>query len=408
MSRSRRLHWVVVLLLGMSSVQPGFAKAPEVDEFPPNPLELKTPDPLLPNTGTNRPLSETERKQLSGALDALNAQAAQQLQSGDRVKAFETWNRELRLRRSLGLLPEVQALGRVGETAWNENDTPQVRWITKRLDAIQAQMQTPTGSTNATNQIDVLDALAFAYQRVRLPAAASRVYQQVLTDARQRKDAQKTEATLTTLGQLYLDWFDYPNAAATYEELLSGAKARGDRTNQALFLNQLAFLHEQAKQPQPALNYQQQLVDLYQQLNTPAPIPALKIKIADNYTRLSQSAQAEENYQSAYQLAQPLSQFGYASDALQKLGTLYRTNDRLDAALRVYDFLVVVEQQAYNLYGMMNAYDQIGQIQIARNAYPQALVAFQQGLVLARQLKYREDYFTSQIQQVTQRPQQTP
>ncbi|MGA7936550.1 MAG: hypothetical protein WCA35_23550, partial [Kovacikia sp.] len=84
---------------------------------------------------------------------------------------------------------------------------------------------------------------------------------------------------------------------------------------------------------------------------------------------------------------------------------LYLANNRLDAALRVYNFLIGVEQQAYNVYGMMDAYDRIGQIYLSRKAYPQALTAFQRGLVLARQLKYKEDYFTTQIQQISKQPQ---
>jgi hypothetical protein len=55
---------------------------------------------------------------------------------------------------------------------------------------------------------------------------------------------------------------------------------------------------------------------------------------------------------------------------------------------------------------MMDAYDQIGKIYVSRKAYPQAVTAFQRALVLARQLKYREDYFTAQIQQVSQQPRQ--
>ena len=51
-------------------------------------------------------------------------------------------------------------------------------------------------------------------------------------------------------------------------------------------------------------------------------------------------------------------------------------------------------------YGMMNAYDQIGQIQLDRKQNQQALVAFKQGLGLAKQLKYRQDYFTAQIQKI--------
>lgn len=374
------------------------------DEFPPSPLELKTPDPLLPTGADKRSLTDAERKQLVSALDELNAQATAQLRKGDRLKAFDTWNRELRLRRYLGLIPELQALGRVGDIAWKENEITEVRWITQRLDAILAEAQKPPAQSNmdTASRTGVLEALGVAYQQVRSPGPAIMAYQQVLTEARERKDSAKVETTLQSLGQLHLSWFDYPKAAEVYNELLTSAKARGDRPGEITYVTQLAYTYEQAKQPEPTISYQQQLVDLYQQSNQPAPIPALKIKIGDNYQLLSQPTQAEQNYQAAYKLAQPLLQFGYASNALEKLGNLYRSNNRLDAALRVYEFLVAVEQQAYNVYGMMHAYDEIGQINLSRKAYPQAIAAFQRGLQLARQLKYREDYFTAQIKQAQQ------
>jgi tetratricopeptide (TPR) repeat protein len=48
----------------------------------------------------------------------------------------------------------------------------------------------------------------------------------------------------------------------------------------------------------------------------------------------------------------------------------------------------------------MQTYDRIGQIYLKQKNYTQALTAFQQGLEIARSLKYREDYFLSQIEQI--------
>ncbi|MBL1176432.1 tetratricopeptide repeat protein [Pantanalinema sp. GBBB05] len=550
----------LLLLLAHSGITPGIAATPtEPDEFPPNPLELTTPDPLLPNPP--RPLNAQEQQQLAIACDALNLEAQAKLQAGDRIGAFDLWNRELRLRRFLGLVPEIQALGRVGDIAWKETDTAQVRWITKRLDAILNQIlpppapstvtptptptptptnpgkipvtpspqppasgttpnqssspqpptmgnaqsaairsnsspsssapvnsaqirtnqsgsirvnsssssnapsgavqssssqpsrsqaitvqsgsvqpnlaqagttatptnqppattipnrnipvtsPTPTSSTTTppllnldpATKIRVLEALGIAYQQVRLPQVAVRIYEQILADARQRRDEAKIESTLITLGQLHLSWFSYDPAATAFRELLDRSRARGDRPYEILYLNQLAYIHEQAKQPEAAIAYQQQLIALYQTvMQDPKPIPALQIRIGDNYYSMGRLDLAEQSYQAAYQLAQPLLQLAHASDSLQKLAALYLANNRLDAALRVYDFLIGVEQQAYNTYGVMAAYDKIGQIYISRKEYPQAILAFRRGLDLARQLKYREDYFTGQIQQAAQ------
>ena len=310
----------------------------------------------------------------------------------------------MRLRRALGLLNEVTALGRVGDSAWKQNQPNQVIVITRRLQAIQKQVQSPViAKINLSERPQILSALGTAYQLVRSPGLAVSVYDQMLAEARQRKDAAEEVSLLNTIGQLHLSWFDYPQATATYQELLTLSQGKQDRSGEAFYLTQLAYVYEQAKQPNQAVQYQQKLADLYQKNPQPELLPALKIKIADNYAASGQVNLAEQTYQEAFKLAQPVFQLAYASDALRKLGALYRANDRLDAALQVYDYLAGVQQQSYDTYGLMDVYDQIGQIHLARKAYPQALTAFNQGLALAKQLNYRTDYFTSQIQQVAQK-----
>lgn len=375
----------------------------QIDKFPPSPLELTAPDPLLPG-GLQSPLSEPERQKLSTALDDLNAQAIVKYRLGDIPNAFEIWNRELRLRRALGLLNEVVALGRVGDSAWKQNQPNQVILVTRRLQAIQKQVQDPVNAkTNLAERPQVLQALGTAYQLVRSPGLAVSVYEQMLAEARQRQDAIEEVSLLNTIGQLHLSWFDYLKATATYQELLTLSQGKRDLAGEASYLNQLAYVYEQAKQPAQAVQYQQQLADLYQKKSQPELLPALKIRIADNYAASGQTNLAEQNYQEAFKLAQPVFQLAYAGDALRKLGGLYRSNDRLDAALQIYEYLAQVQQQAYDTYGLMESYDQIGQIHLSRNAYPQALTAFNQGLAVAKQLNYRTDYFTSQIQQMTQK-----
>jgi tetratricopeptide (TPR) repeat protein len=413
---------LISLPLLLCLVGPALAKSKPPEQFAPNPLESKAADPLLPTP--DRPLTSSERDRLSQSLDALNLQAATQLTAGDSRSAFETWNRELRLRRALGSLSEVSALGRVGEVAWQQNNTPQVRWIIQRLDAIAAPLQPspaasakdvpvspPLSPADSRTRSTLMNALGIAYQQVRSPKPAISLYQQLLTFAQQRRDAAAETATRLNLAQIYLTWFNYPQAAEMYAVLLKGATDQGAIPSQMLYLTQLIYIHEQAKQPAQAIPYQQQLIALYQQQpqtpppqNPPNPIPKLSLKLGDNYARTGKLDQAEATYQATYKLAQVEQQLGNASEALQKLGDLYRRNDRIDAALRTYDFLVGVEFQSYNYYGMMAAYDQIGQIHRSRKAYGPATVAFQRGLELATRLQYREDYFSAQIQALSQLP----
>ena len=370
------------LLIGTNAIAAP-AKTPPA-EFPVNPLEIKTSDPLL----TSPTPTPEEQKNLSVALDELNIQAQAKLSAGDKLGAFETWNRELRLRRVLGFLSETQALGRVGAIAWTENEPYQVQVITQRLEAISQQQK-------SSNDLQLLTALASAFEQVRVPKSALAVYNQIL--ALQQQDTLAAEQTLQTIAELHLSWFDYPQAVASYNQLLTLAKAKSDRPGELKYLQQLAYLYDRSKQRQQAVDTKQQLLVIYQQEKLLTEIPALYLEIATDYEVLGQLEQAFAAYQQAYTSAWTLQQFFQAGDALKKLVALYSSQGQIDEALQTSRILLQADEQAVNVYGMMNTYDQIGQINLKKGDYPKALEAFQNGLDLAKQLQYQEDYFTQQI-----------
>jgi tetratricopeptide (TPR) repeat protein len=388
-------------LLGTSLTMAATKKPQPPDKFPPSPLEITTPDPLLPRNPDKQPLSVTEQQQLEVELDKLNQQATAKLQAGDEVGAFDIWNRELRLRRYLGSVKEVQALGRVGAVAYQKSDRPEVQYITQRLQAIQKQAQ-----SQKTNDLELLQALGLAYQQVRSPQNAVEVYEQVLTAARQQQDTAKEVEILKTIGEVHLSWFDYTKAETTYQELLKLATARGDSVNELLYLQKLAYIYEQGKQPQQAIEIQNRIAEIYQGQNNPTQLPGLKLAIGSDYELLAKEnpnliQEAFNNYQQAYTIAWQSQQYVRAGEALQKLITLYRSQGQIQEALQASEILVQTQQLASNFYGLMNAYDQIGKMHLERKDYPQALKAFQKGLEVAQQLKYEEDYFSGQIQKLS-------
>jgi tetratricopeptide (TPR) repeat protein len=375
------------------------------DKFPPNPLEITTPDPLLPRLPKDKqPLTLQEQQNLEPALDALNQQAAAKLQAGDQVTAFEIWNRELRLRRFLGSLAEVQALSRVGAIAWKQNDGEEVQYITQRLQAIQKQAQSQ--KTTAQVDLELWRSLAQAYQNVRSIKLAVEAYDQVLLVVRQQKDTAAVVEMLKTIGELHLTWFDYTKAAPVYEELLSLATSQGERVNEVTYLQRLAYIYEQTQQPQQSLNVLNKLVEIYASQNNLTEIPELKLAIAANYESLAKKnpnllLEAFQNYQEAYTTAWQLREYVRAGDALQKLIALYRSQGQIDEALQASQILVQTQTQAANFYGVMQAYDQIGQLYLEHKDFPQALTAFKKGLELAQKLKHEEAYFTGQIEKVS-------
>lgn len=368
---------------------------PNPNQFPPNPLEIRTPDPLIPRSRRDRrPLTEEELARLAIAVEELNAQAAAKLQAGDQKGALEIWYRELRLRRYLGLLSEVQALSRVGGIAWERNLKDDVQYISKRLQTIQQKELKPPVD------LALLRSLAVAFEQVRSPDWAVKVYEPILARVRQEKDAAAEEATLLKIGELSLAWFDYQKAIGAYQELLRIAQEKSDRDRQVAFLKQLAYIYSKDSQIQKAIRAKQQLIELYRNEKDFVQIPPLQLDIGSNYQAIGQVEQAAQTYQEAYAFAWSIKLYSNAADALRKLIALQRSLGQTNNALETLQVLVEADRLANNFYGMMNTYDEMAQLYVEVKNYPQALTAFQQGLELAQQLKHRESYFARQIQEV--------
>jgi tetratricopeptide (TPR) repeat protein len=392
---SRILNSVIafaIIFLAGTAIHVSPTIAQNEDEFF-DPLEQPVKDPLLPTA--KRSLSPLERRQLIEALDNLNAEAQAQLQAGNVDAAFAIWYRELRLRRSLGRIEEIDALGRVGRVAWERTRREDVQIILKRLNVVQQQAELEAPLTP-----ELLQAFATAYEQIRSINDSINIQQKILANARKKGNFSQEYAILQKLGQLYLAKFDYPNAAKIYEELLKRSQAQQNTYNEGIYLQQLAEIYSNALQPENAVKVKEELVTRYQSEGKTQEIPVLKLEIGADYEALKQPEKASQNYQEAFSLAWSLQEFGTAADALIKLGDLYQSYNQEDYALQIYQELIKVNQQSYDYYGLMQTYDRIGQIHLKQNNYPQALAAFQKGLEIARSLNYRQDYFLSQIKKI--------
>jgi tetratricopeptide (TPR) repeat protein len=370
---------------------------PTIDKFSPNPLETNIPDSLIRSNVNEKPLTTEELKTLEAALDELNQQATIRLESGDQETAFSIWNRELRLRRFLGLLSQVQAISRVGAIAWRENNRQQVQYITQSLRKIETQLQNEKSA-----DLQLWRSLGVAYQNLRSPQLAVKVYERVLSLVKRENDPVAEVETLNQIGELHLNWFNYSQAAITYQELLNLAITRGDQTRQLGYLQQLAYIFEQSKQPLKAINILNQLASIYNQQDNQQAIPRIKIAIAENYQSLvpqnpSFIQPALNSYQEAYIIAWQLQMYLSAGEALEKLIDLYRSQNKIGEALQASKILLETQTLARNFYGLMQAYDQLGDIYVQKEESANALIAFEQGLKIARELKYQEGYFVQKI-----------
>ncbi|MEG3872496.1 tetratricopeptide repeat protein [Microcoleus sp. Z1_B5] len=415
---------LLFLWLCAGSIASAQTNPPALDQFSPNPLEITTPDPLTP---ANESLSSTQRDELTTALEELNLEAAAKLQAGDGAGAFEIWFRELRLRRYLGPAAEIAALSRVGSVAWSNGKNLELQLITKRLQAIQKEVK-----SQVPLNTELLPAFAAAFQQVRAKGPTVEVYQEILENARHNQDILAEGQILKAIGLIHINWLSYDKAAPVYEEL-----ATLIQENRALFaansavqnsavvagngappqpvtpptevdtLRQLAYVYQQSKQPLKAIAAREKLASVYLNLQNPSAIPPLKIAIASDYQTIGQINLAAQYYQEAYNLAVPIQQYAQASEALDKLALLYRSQKQWEPTLRIYQMQLLLEERAYNFYGLMNTYDNIGQVYQEMKAYDKALESYQKGLDVAKKLGHRQEYFAKKIQKVNKQLQRT-
>ncbi|AFZ05191.1 TPR repeat-containing protein [Oscillatoria nigro-viridis PCC 7112] len=415
---------LLFLWLCAGSIASAQTNPPGLDQFSPNPLEITTPDPLAP---ANESLSSTQRDELTAALEELNLEALAKLEAGDGAGAFEIWFRELRLRRYLGPAAEIAALSRVGSVAWSNGKNLELQLITKRLQAIQKQVK-----SQVPLNTELLPAFAAAFQQVRAKGPTVEVYQEILENARQNQDILAQGQILKAIGLIHINWLSYDKAAPVYEEL-----ATLIQENRALFaansavqnsavvagngappqpvtpptevetLRQLAYVYQQSKQPLKAIAAREKLASVYLNLQNPSAIPPLKIAIASDYQTIGQINLAAQYYQEAYNLAVPIQQYAQASEALDKLALLYRAQKQWEPTLRIYQMQLLLEERAYNFYGLMSAYDNLGQVYQEMKAYDKALESYQKGLDVAKKLGHRQEYFAKKIQKVNKQLQRT-
>ncbi|MEG4580857.1 tetratricopeptide repeat protein [Microcoleus sp. MON1_C5] len=415
---------LLFLWLCAGSIASAQTNPPGLDQFSPNPLEITTPDPLAP---ANESLSSTQRDELTAALEQLNLEAAAKQQAGDGAGAFEIWFRELRLRRYLGPAAEIAALSRVGSVAWSNGKNLELQLITKRLQAIQKEVK-----SQVPLNTELLPAFAAAFQQVRAKGPTVEVYQEILENARQNEDILAQGQILKAIGLIHINWLSYDKAAPVYEEL-----ATLIQENRALFaansavptsavvagngappqpvtpptevdtLRQLAYVYQQSKQPLKAIAAREKLASVYLNLQNPSAIPPIKIAIASDYQTIGQINLAAQYYQEAYNLAVPIQQYAQASEALDKLALLYRAQKQWEQTLRIYQMQLLLEERADNFYGLMNTYDNIGQVYQEMKAYDKALESYQKGLDVAKRLGHRQEYFAKKIQKVNKQLQRT-
>ncbi|MBE9140874.1 hypothetical protein IQ254_27360 [Nodosilinea sp. LEGE 07088] len=360
-----------------------------------DPLQDDPLDPLLPTPVVERPLSPLELYALEQDLDQLALETAALDAAGESEQARLSWQREVRLRRILGIEQELAAIDRVGRVLRDRNATQDLQLYAVRMDEIRAELSLPEDRER-------LESMAATYVVLGDVESATTIYRALADRAQASGDRDDQRQQLEILATLQADWFDFTPAATVYGELVELAQASGDREGERRYLEEQANNLEQAQDFAGAIARRQQLLTLYQ--TDPAlwpQIAPLQHQLASNYLALGDLDTATRQYQTAYTNAIEQEQLAIAAVAIADLADIYKSLNRWEDVGYLYEQLLLVEQQAHNAFGMMAAYDQLGQVHEQLGGVQSALAAYREGLVLARVLGTRQTYFETQIARLT-------
>ena len=380
--------WAFVPVMGWAQLSPLLR-----DQFLSDPELTEPRDPLLPDLPIVRPLSPLEKKELAAELDVLAIEAEQLYFEGQVEAAFQTWMREVRLRRILGYDAEIEAMQRVGLRTWENSRADETQLLTLRLREIQADLLNETPLN-----IELLEEIAATFEVVRDVDSAIMVYETLIVRAAQAGEQAERQRLLENLAHLQETWFRFEIAADTYRTLLTSLDRREDTEQEVAYLTGLIRNHEDAGDVQTAIDYQRRLVRKYEQIQQPQPIPPLMLAIARNYRTLNNLSQAQTFYSVTYSIALAQRQTDVASAALQDLAELYLAQDIPEDVLYLYQQRLAVERLSYNGYGLMQTFDNLGKFYESQGNSEAAIEVYKEALILSEHLNHRNAYFKLRLQ----------
>lgn len=364
-----------------------------IEQFLSDPEFAEPRDPLLPDLPVERPLSPLEKLALEAELDELALEAADLYLDGETEAAYETWMREVRLRRILGYEAELAAIQRVGLRMWQDSRAEEVQLLTLRLRQIQTDLL-----SQPSPDVDLLEEVVAAFEVLRDVDAAVAVYETLIARAVQAGDRAEQQRLLENLAQLRENWFRFVVAAETYETLLDFVS--DDDLQEIEYLKGVIRNYQDAEDLPTAIEYQRRLVRAYEQAVQPQPIPQLTLAIARNYRELDDLTQAQRLYSTTYSIALAQGQTDVASEALQDLAAIYLAQGTPDDVFYLYQQRLAVERLSYSGYGLMQTFDNLGQFYEAQELPENAIAAYKEALIIAEHLNYRDGYFKLRLQQL--------
>ncbi|HRZ78081.1 MAG TPA: tetratricopeptide repeat protein, partial [Bacteroidales bacterium] len=177
---------------------------------------------------------------------------------------------------------------------------------------------------------------------------------------------------LNHLGNLYLDWENYPLSLRYYQQSLEMYRRYGNLVGLAKVLNNLAIVYQHTERKDSALHYYIQSYEMEKQHGDVKGIAESLINLGSFYLDEGQLEKAraylEEARQAYIAIGNPLglaSSYTYLGKVLTRLG-------QYDAARGMFDRSLPLSRQSQNSVQMLENYEGLYQLMEARGDYPAA------------------------------------
>jgi hypothetical protein len=174
------------------------------------------------------------------------------------------------------------------------------------------------------------------------------------------------------------------------------------RQAEVRYLRELVMLFNRSRQWDNLIAVQRDLLGVYQELGIVRSIPPLMSELAAAFDRANRVEEAVFQYRETAATARRLKQLGVAREALDRLASLYASRptfaNQPDLRASLYISMLELAREAADGYGMMDTYEKLGDLLVSVNQRDRARVAYEQAVILAKQLQHRESYFTRKLQ----------
>jgi CHAT domain-containing protein/Tfp pilus assembly protein PilF len=330
----------------------------------------------------------------NGETTALERLAEAQSEVEGYPRALETLQPVLMRRREMGDRPgEGKTLLRIGTIFFKYNQPAAAEAALQQAQAI-LQKADPFESSLA------LGWLGWVQFNQGDKVRGSATLAEALQLSRETNNRAVEFLTLLFTAETYFQQKEYARALEFYQQGLPMVARSGNRPGKAYVLRAIANMHRQLKQPEKALQAQQQAIAVYQKeladrqsLNDPAMTGEIHNLIGTTYFNGAQYPEAIAAYQQALADYQKVNTASGQQDRSANVAQVWKNLGEAYFRAEQYPQSLDAHQQALTIYQTLNRpadmarmFADIGYLYRQQKQYPQSLEAYQQALDLHRQL----------------------